>query len=80
MNTPDDIKKHAKDYNNKAWEQYTLYELGQWVHLLTKRSQHRSTKEKRDKDLYDAGNYLKMMSAHLEHLKQTQQKTDEGEA
>lgn len=69
MKTPNEIKKHASDYKSKAWEQYTISELGQWVHLLAKRSQHRSTKEKRDKDLYDAENYLEMMKAYLNDLK-----------
>lgn len=69
MKTPNRIKSHANDYKDKAWEQYTLSKLGQWVYLLAKRSQHRTTLEKKNKDLYDAENYLKMMKAHLDHLR-----------
>ena len=54
------------DYNPGAWEAYTLAELGWWVHLLTKRAEHRSNPEKRAKDLHDASNYLAMMEAKLE--------------
>ena len=49
-----------------AEQDYTLQELGYWVHLLATRSQHRSNPEKRAKDLYDAQNYLDMMQARLD--------------
>ena len=66
MNTPDTIKPHAADYNDRAWEQYTLQELGNWVHLFVKRASHRTDKDKAAKDLTDASNYLDMMRAHIE--------------
>lgn len=68
--TPQGCVTHQPDYKAKAWEMYSLAELGQWVHLLAKRAEHRQNKEKRDKDLYDAQNYLTMMQAKLDELKQ----------
>lgn len=68
MSTPENIKSHSEDYKNQAWRQYSLDELGHWVALLAKRSTHRDNAEKRNKDLYDAGNYLSMMQAHLTEL------------
>ena len=63
------IEKHQKDYKTEAWKNYTIAELGWWVHLLTKRSEHRSNQEKREKDLYDASNYLWMLQQKLEDKK-----------
>jgi hypothetical protein len=63
------IEQHEQDYKPQAWEAYTLAELGCWVHLLALRSQHRDNKEKRQKDLYDAQNYLDMMQRKLNGLK-----------
>jgi hypothetical protein len=60
------IAKHDGDYKPQAWEAYTLAELGWWVHLLTTRAEHRDNPEKRAKDLYDARNYLDVMSAKLD--------------
>lgn len=68
METPSNIKKHAGDYNDRAWEEYSFAELGNFVHLLAKRSEHRSNPEKKKKDLYDARNYLSMMDAKLKDL------------
>jgi hypothetical protein len=62
------IAKHQQDYKSQAWEQYTMGELGDWVHLLTKRAEHRSNPEKRAKDLGDARNYLAMMDAKLKAM------------
>lgn len=62
------IEKHDGDYKPLAWEAYTLAELGQWVHLLATRSQHRDNADKRAKDLYDARNYLDMMRAKLDAI------------
>lgn len=59
------IKKHQPDYKPKAWENYSLQELGNWIHLFHKRSAHRDNKEKSKKDLYDAKNYLWMMEQNL---------------
>lgn len=61
-------EQHAADYKPQAWEQYTLAELGQWVHLLAMRAGHRKKPKKRAKDLYDAHNYLAMMAAKLASL------------
>jgi hypothetical protein len=65
----DNLKKHQKDYKSGAWKSYSIFELGMFVHLLTKRSTHRSNEEKREKDLYDAQNYLSMMQEKLDELK-----------
>ena len=67
--TPESIKERSADYQNRSWEDYTLQELGNWVHLLAKRSQHRSNEDKKRKDLEDAQNYLNMMQAWLDYLK-----------
>jgi hypothetical protein len=68
MDTPKNIQKHQPDYNDRAWEEYSFTELGNFVHLLAKRSGHRSNSEKKKKDLYDARNYLTMMDAKLKDL------------
>ena len=62
------IKKHEKDYKPKAWEQYTLGELGMWVHLLTKRAEMRNNQVKKEKDLYDASNYRWMLQQKIKDL------------
>jgi hypothetical protein len=64
------IQQHEQDYQTNAWVGYTLAELGQWVHLLAMRAGHRSDVDKRNKDLYDAQNYLDMMQSKLNELKQ----------
>lgn len=66
--TPTEIEPHQPKYQPNAWQQYSLQELGNWVHLLAMRSQHRSEPEKKAKDLTDARNYLAMMTAHLDAL------------
>ena len=68
MNEPKGIQSHAADYKPQAWEQYTLAELGWWVHLFATRAGHRDNPEKRAKDLYDARNYLAMMAAKLDAI------------
>ena len=81
METPDSIQDHAKDYNRDAWQQYTLQELGMWVHLLVQRAQMRKAKGKMKKDLYDAQNYLDMMQEHIEAAKRfLQTEVKEGES
>lgn len=62
----DALKPHEPNYKPAAWQNYTLQELGEWVHLLVKRSRHRSDAKKREKDLYDARNYYLMMGKMLE--------------
>lgn len=66
--TPESLKSHERDYKPQAWDEYTLAELGWWVHLFAKRSQHRGNPEKQAKDLQDAHNYLDMMRAKLDAL------------
>lgn len=68
VKTPESIKPHSDDYKKGAWTDYDLMELGMWVHLLVKRSSHRSNLEKRGKDLRDARNYLDMMEAQVGNL------------
>jgi len=63
---PKEIKEHDKDYINKAWMQYSLDELGQWVHLLVKRAEHRTNEIKKQKDIHDARNYWRMMGAYID--------------
>lgn len=64
------FEKHEGDYKPDAWENYTLEELGRWVHLLCKNAGNRSNTEKRDNDLYDARNYLEMMKLKIDKLEQ----------
>ena len=68
MEIPKSLETHRSDYKDRAWEEYSFGELGNFVHLLAKRSEHRSTPEKKKKDLYDARNYLLMMDAKLKEL------------
>ena len=63
------LKKHEIDYKQNAWENYSFQELGNWVHLLAMRALQRSTVEKKEKDLYDAQNYLNMMQTKLNGIK-----------
>ncbi len=63
--TPESIIEHQSKYQNYAWRQYTVAELGQWVHLLVKRAGHRTDLAKKNKDLVEAQNYLDMMQAHI---------------
>lgn len=67
--TPQGCQEHQPDYKAKAWEAYSLFELGAWVHLFTKRAEHRSDLAKRKKDLHDAQNYLDMMQSKLRQLR-----------
>jgi len=66
--TPQGCVDHQPQYKPKAWEAYSLSELGQWVHLLTKRAEHRSDPVKKAKDMHDAQNYLDMMQAKLDEV------------
>lgn len=68
--TPEAIKPLSASWKNGAWLDYTVMELGWWVHLYAKRAQHRAAEqpEKRAKDLRDARNYWHMMGAHLDAL------------
>lgn len=53
-------------YIRGSWDDYTMAELGQFVHLLSRRATHRENPEKRAKDLTDARNYWRMMGAKLD--------------
>lgn len=66
MQKPESIEHHQVDYKQNAWQQYSLQELGNWVHLFVKRSEHRQNKEKARKDLHDAQNYLNIMQAYID--------------
>jgi hypothetical protein len=64
--TPAEIMPHANKYIPDAWRDYTVQELGQWVHLLHKRASHRADAEKKAKDIDDAKNYWRMIGKHLD--------------
>lgn len=66
---PEGLAAHQSDYREGAWNEYTMFELGMWVHVLTTRAAHRTDPEKKAKDLYDAQNYLSVMQAKLDSLK-----------
>ena len=68
MKTPESAKQYENNYRSEAWQEYTLAELGQWVHLCAKRASHRANADKRSKDLRDAQNYLDMMQAKLDEI------------
>ena len=54
------------DFRSDAWRQYTLAELGDFIHLLVKRSQHHKRRDLQAKDLIDARAYWRMMGALLD--------------
>ena len=63
------FNKHDAAYHPKdAWRQYSIAELGTWVDVLTRRATVRTDKEKKEKDLYDAQNYLDMMQERLNEI------------
>ena len=63
------IEAYDNDYTPDAWKNYTMAELGQWVHLLYVKAGHRTNGTKRQKDIQDAKNYLEMMRRKLEEVK-----------
>ena len=65
MATPEKIKKHAHRFKDGTWRDYSFEELADWVHLMTKRANHRTEFVKVVKDLDDAENYLAIMNAKL---------------
>ncbi len=67
---PKGCEEHQAKYKDGIWRDYTLTELGWFVHLLVKRSLHRKDYDKREKDLIDARNYLGMMSSKLDFLEE----------
>lgn len=70
MEIPESLIEHQPKYKTGAWQSYSLYELGWWVHLFAKRSEHRSDAAKREKDLTDAQNYLDIMQSKLNELRE----------
>lgn len=63
---PGAIKLHSLDYKPNSWSEYSIEELGHWVALLVKRSEHHTNPDKAAKDLGDAYHYLAMMRARIE--------------
>ena len=59
------IAKHQADYKPEIWRNYSIEELGNWIHLFNKRATHRVNDEKARKDLHDAKNYLWMIEQNL---------------
>ena len=57
---------HSLDYKPGSWTDYTIEELGQFVHLLTKRAKHHTNSDEIAKDLYAAYSYLDMMRAKVQ--------------
>jgi hypothetical protein len=66
LETPKEITGHQGKYHADAWMEYTPQELGNWIHLLIKRSTHRTSGEKALKDATDASNYLSMLKSHVD--------------
>lgn len=71
LETPASLVPHQGDYKANAWGDYTIAELGNWVHLFAKRASHRTDAAKAQKDITDAQNYLSMMQAQLDAIKST---------
>lgn len=69
LEDPQSIVPHAPDYSDSAWKEYSVSELGWWVHLLVRRAGMRSNPEKKSKDLMDAQAYLDMIQAHVNAAK-----------
>lgn len=69
METPESIKQYEENYKKDAWADYTIAELGQWVHLLVLRAEMRNDWAKSQKDLTDAQNYLNMMQAKIDAVR-----------
>lgn len=61
------FEKHNDDYNYDAYLHYSYEEFGSIINFLLKRASMRTNREKQDKDIYDARNYMEMMAAKLEH-------------
>lgn len=66
---PAAIAVHQPDYKEGEWKHMSFIELGTWVDQLVKRAARRSNDAKREKDLYDAGNYLAMLKHKFEDAK-----------
>lgn len=68
LKTPKEILPHSTDYKDSSWRNYSIPELADFVHLLVKRANHRASKEKALKDIYDARNYLAMIKPHIDEM------------
>jgi len=58
---------HQPDYLPKSYREYSLSELGGVIAFFTKRAGHRSNPDKQRKDLYDAKNYLAMLTEKVKN-------------
>lgn len=67
---PESCKEHQPKYHEGIWQTYSIMELGMWVHLFSKRALHRKDKIKARKDVTDAQNYLNMMQAKIDEVRQ----------
>lgn len=70
MEEPIEIKEYTNDYKDRAWEEYSIEELGNMIHLLAKKATHRSKDYKRKSDLKEARNYLAMIDTKLKELEE----------
>lgn len=66
LKQPKEIEQYQADYREGAWAEYSESEYRQWVNVLTIRATHRTSKDKKLKDLTDARNYLLMWIARVE--------------
>ncbi len=62
---PPAVQAHSDGFFPDAWKEYTITELGNFIHLMVTRSLHRGSPERRAKDLYHARLFWQMMGAHL---------------
>lgn len=68
--TPESIIPNAPDYKNRAWEEYTVAELGNIIHFFVKRAGHRQDPVKAAKDLKEARAYRDMLNAKIDEAEQ----------
>lgn len=61
----DRLEVHQPDYKQNSWKEYSFEELGSIIGFFVKRASHRKNIAKKEKDLYDAKNYLAMMEEKL---------------
>jgi hypothetical protein len=66
LREPGAIAPHRADYLPDAWRGWAVWELGCWVHLLTRRAGMRADPRKAEKDLYDARTFAALIQAHLD--------------
>ena len=56
------LEAHQPDYKSLSYKEYSIAELGNIIGFFVKRAGHRSNPDKQRKDLYDAKNYLAMLT------------------